>query len=141
VGASGPSHLVPPQDGPDPGEQFPQAERFDDIVVRAEFEANDSIDLVGPMAGRNDDRNIRMRADFPQHIQPILLAKPQIKNNQAGNGPGQMAIKFCPVCGRLGRYIVILQIPDHHLPQRGVVINDNDMAEIRKHEIISQLFL
>jgi len=36
---------------------------------------------------------------------------------------------------------VIFQISDHHLPQRGIIINDNDIAAIREHELISQFFL
>jgi TRAP-type C4-dicarboxylate transport system substrate-binding protein len=55
------------------------------------------LDLVRAMAGRNDDRNIRMGADFPQHIQPILLAEPQIQNDQAGHGPVHMTIEFSSV--------------------------------------------
>jgi hypothetical protein len=141
MSACGPSHLLPPQDGTDAGEQFPEAERLDDVVVRTKLKADDAIDLVQAMAGRDDDWNIRMRADFPQHIQPVVLAEPQIQDDQTGNGPGEMTIEFCPIRGRLGRYTVILQIPDHHLPQRRVIINDNDMANIRKHELISQLFL
>src|SRR5258705_3656484 len=97
VGAGGPSHLLPPQDGTDPGEQFPEAERLDNVIIRAEFEANDSIDLVGAMAGRDDDRNVRMRPDFPQHIQPVILAESQIQNDQAGNGSGKMTIELGPV--------------------------------------------
>jgi hypothetical protein len=35
---------------------------------------------------------------------------------------------------------VIFQVSDHHLPQRRVIINDNDMTDIREHESISQFF-
>jgi hypothetical protein len=35
---------------------------------------------------------------------------------------------------------VIFQVPDHHLPQRRVIINDDDMTDIREHELISQFF-
>ena len=38
-----------------------------------------------------------MRSDFPQHIQPVVLAEPQIQNDQAGDGPGKMTIELGPV--------------------------------------------
>jgi hypothetical protein len=49
-----------------------------------------------------------------------------------------MTIQFCSVRRRLGRHIVIFQIPGHHLAQRRVIVNDNDMAAIREHELNSQ---
>ena len=50
------SILTTSQDRTDPGKQFPEAERLDDVVVRTEFEADDAVDFVGAMAGRDDDR-------------------------------------------------------------------------------------
>jgi hypothetical protein len=44
-----------------------------------------------------------------------------------------MAVQFGPIGRSLGRYAVLFQIPDHHLPQRGIVINDNDTTYIRQH--------
>jgi hypothetical protein len=35
---------------------------------------------------------------------------------------------------------VIFQVADNHLPQRRVIINDDDMTDIREHELISQFF-
>src|ERR1700676_3771138 len=67
-----------------------QAEWFYDVVVRTGLETDDAIDLVRTMAGHDDDRNIRMRTNFPQEIQPIILTEPQIQNYQAGTGPCKM---------------------------------------------------
>ena len=43
-------------------------------------------------------------------------------------------------CG-LGRYIVIFQVFDLHLLQRGVIVDESDMAAICEHELIFQFFL
>ena len=130
---------MPPQYGTDAGEQFPEAEWFYDIIVRPEFEADDAINFVGTMAGRDDDRHIRMRTNFPQ-IQPVILTEPQIQDDQAWRGPCKKAVELCPARCSLRWYIVVFQKFDHHLSQRWVIINDNDMSAIREHELISQLF-
>src|SRR5258705_10202860 len=97
MGTCDASHFLPPQHGTDTGKQFPEAEWLDNVVVRAEFEADDAIDFVRAMPGGDDHRNVRMRTNFPQHIQPVILPEPQIQNDQAGNCPGKMTIELCPV--------------------------------------------
>jgi len=92
-----PPHFLPPQYGTDAGKQFPEAERFYDIVVRTEFQTNDAIDFVGTMASRNDDRNVRIRTNFPQQVQSIILTEPQIQNYQAGKGSRKMTVQLCSV--------------------------------------------
>src|ERR1700704_5054206 len=92
-----PPHFLPPQYRADAGKQFSEAEGFYDVVVGTEFETDDAIDFVGTMAGRDDHRNIRMRTNFPQQVQPIILTEPQIQNDQAGNGPSKMTIQLCSV--------------------------------------------
>ena len=89
MGASDPSHFLPPQHRADAGEQLPKAERLDDVIVRAELQADDAVDFIRTMAGGDDDRNIGMGADFSQQIQPVVLTKPQIQNDQAGLRPSR----------------------------------------------------
>src|ERR1700687_4108094 len=97
MGTCNPSHFLPPQYGTDSGKQLSEAERFYDGVARTEFETDDAIDFVGTMASRDDDRNVRMRTNFPQKIQPIILTEPQIQNYQAGKGSCKMTIQLCSV--------------------------------------------
>jgi hypothetical protein len=92
-----PPHFLPPQYRTNAGKQFPEAERLYDIVVRTEFEADDAIDFVGTMAGCDNHRNIRMRTNFPQKIQSIILTEPQVQDDQARGRPRKMAIELRPV--------------------------------------------
>src|SRR6267378_6656757 len=87
-----PSHFLPSQYGADASKQLPEAEWLYDVIVGAELEADDAIDFIWTMAGRDNDGNIRMRTNFPQQIEPVILAKPQIQNNQAGDGSRKMTI-------------------------------------------------
>ena len=69
----GVSDLAPPQHRPDPRQELPQSERLGDVVVGAEFQSDNAVDLVAAVTGRDYDRNIRMRADFTEQIKAILL--------------------------------------------------------------------
>ena len=130
------SHFLPSQDGPDAREQFSETERLYDVVVGAKFEADNTVDFVCAMTGRDNNRNIRVRSHFSQEIQPVILAKPQIQDYQTWMRSFKLAIHSFAGCRR-GRHIVIFQIPDHHLPERLVVINNNNMAGNRRHQMHS----
>src|SRR6202158_3553279 len=97
MGSCDPPHFLPPQYRTDAGKQLSKAEWLYDVVVRTEFETDDAIDFVGTMAGRDDDRNVRMRTNFPQKIQPIILTEPQIQNYQTRRRPRKMTVQLCSV--------------------------------------------
>ena len=96
MGPCDPPHFLSPQHRTDARKQFPEAEGLYDVVIRPEFEADDAIDFVWTVAGRDNDRNVRVRANFPQQIKPVVLAEPQIQNDQAGKGSYQM-VQLCSV--------------------------------------------
>ena len=81
-----------------------------------------------------------MAIPYPQKIQPIILTEPQIQDYQAMRRPRKMAIELCPVdadfVGTLlsSRYFMTI------CRSEGFIINDNDIAAIREHELISQFF-
>src|SRR3982074_1809066 len=68
-----------------------------------------------------------MRTNFSQEVQPIILTEPQIQNDHTGMRLLKMAVQLVSAGCRLGRDIVLLQIAGHHLSQRGVILNNNDM--------------
>jgi hypothetical protein len=58
MGTGNAPNFLAPQYGTDAGKQLSEAEWLYDIVIRSEFEADDAIDFVGTMAGRDDDGNL-----------------------------------------------------------------------------------
>jgi hypothetical protein len=74
--------LMPAHDGADARKKFAQAEGFRYVVVGAEFQADDAIDFVAPMACHNDHGNIGTRPNFAQKVEPVLLAELQIEDDQ-----------------------------------------------------------
>ena len=89
AGASDPSHFLPPQHRADARQQLPEAERLDDVIVRTELQADDAVDFIWTVAGGDDDRHIGIGANFSQEIEPVVLTKPQIQNDQAGLAPSR----------------------------------------------------
>jgi hypothetical protein len=59
--------LAPPQVRPDPGAQLAQAERLGDVVVGAEFEPDDLVEL-GVLRRQHHDRDARLPADDAAHL-------------------------------------------------------------------------
>gem|GEM_PF-6130986 len=53
-----PSHFLSPQDGADAREQFPETKGLYDVIVRAEFKADNTVDFFGAMTGRYNHRYI-----------------------------------------------------------------------------------
>ena len=70
----------------DPSHQFPRTERLGDVVVAADLETQNAIDLVG--AGRQeDDRRARELAglpNLPAEIEAILPGKHHVENDEIG---------------------------------------------------------
>jgi hypothetical protein len=58
--------LGPPQNDPYPRQQLAQAVGFDEVIVRAEFEADHTVDLVPAMAGGDDHRQVALGAQVAQ---------------------------------------------------------------------------
>ena len=130
TGARGPSHLLTPQHRAHARQELSQAKRLDDVIVSAELKADDAIDFVRFVPGGDDDRHIGLRTDFPEQIEPIVLTEAKIENDQAGPCSLKMAVQFSPVGCSPGRHTVLIQISDDHLPQRGIVINNDDMTDV-----------
>jgi hypothetical protein len=90
------------------------------------------------VAGRDDDGHVGMRTDLPQQIQAVLLTKPEVENDQAGLIGFEIVVQLSPVGGGPGRDVVLLKIPDHHLSQGRIVVDNDDVANICKHTSLSK---
>ena len=75
--------VEPSQHGAHPGQKLPQVERFRHVIVGAELEADDTVDLVAAVTGCDDDRHVGMRSDLPQQIETVLEAEPKIQDDDA----------------------------------------------------------
>jgi hypothetical protein len=119
---------VSPQNRADAREQFPETERLGDVIVGTELKADDTVDFITAMPGRDDDRNVRMGANLPQEVQPVILAEPEIQNDQARIRCGEVAAQFASTGHSAGWHIVFLEVAGHHLPHRRIIVHNEDMA-------------
>ena len=69
------------QDRADAGDQFARAERFGHIVIGAQFQTDDPVDLV-IACRQKQDRHFRRAAQVPADIQPVHFRQADVQNDQ-----------------------------------------------------------
>ena len=86
-----PLELGAPKNGLDAGHQFPGIERFPQIIISTDLQANNAIDLIAPR-GQHQYRYIALLADLSEHFEPAAPRQHNIQNDQGmlpSQGPGQ----------------------------------------------------
>src|ERR1700754_1393469 len=79
TGARNAAKLLSSQDRPHARQQLAQAERLDQVIIRTELEADHAVYLVDAMACHDDNRHVRMRPEFSQQIESIVVAEPKVE--------------------------------------------------------------
>lgn len=111
------------QHGLDAGEEFADAERFGDVVVRAHGQADEGVDLV--LAGGDDnDVAVGEGSDLAAYLDAIQPGQPQVEDDDVGGvfahglhpvGPGVDGRRGVPGPGQVG---------GDQPGQRGLVLDD-----------------
>ena len=89
--------LRPPQDVARPHRQLPRRERLDDVVIRTELEADDTVDLVGP-GGQQDHRDVARRPDRLQDRQTVGSGQHHVEHHQGRTVAAQPTQRLVAVC-------------------------------------------
>jgi hypothetical protein len=71
----------PAHDGPDPSRELPRREGFDDVVVGAQLEPEDAIDLL-PSRGEHHDRDIRSLTDLASEITSVSVRQHHVEQDE-----------------------------------------------------------
>jgi hypothetical protein len=74
----GPDPVEPSNDRTHPRQKLAQVERLRHIIVGAELETDDSVDLIPAVAGDYDHWHIKTRAELSQRVEPIFEPEPKI---------------------------------------------------------------
>src|SRR6202040_4383821 len=120
------SRLLSLQHGSNARQKLPKAERLGDIVIGAEFQPDHPVDLVAPIAGSDNHRNIGARPDLAQQVEPILLVKPQIENDEIKLAFGQMTQQLLMSGCREAAHVVVFEIVDDHASHDVVIFDDQN---------------
>jgi hypothetical protein len=76
-----------PQHHADPGHQFARRKRLGDVIVGANLEAHDTVDLVAA-GGQEDHRNVGELAQLAADVEPILVGQADVEHHQNGRVGG-----------------------------------------------------
>jgi hypothetical protein len=76
------------QHRPDTGEQFARAEGFGQVVVGADFEAEDAVGLTADR-GQHDNRHPAASAQLPAQRETVLAGQHDVENDKIDLGAGQ----------------------------------------------------
>ena len=95
-----------------PGDQFPGRERLGDVVIGAEFQADDLVDLA-VLGGQHDHRNVGPLAQRPADLAARQTGKHQVQQHEIGAVPVESLDRVRP--GRADRYLEAL--PAQHVGQ------------------------
>ena len=99
-----------PGDGPDPGDQLAEAERLDDVVVGAELQEHDAIDLLTAGAD-HDDRHRAARAQLPADHLAVEVGEPEVEQDEIGRVGAERV-------GAGGDHDDVVALAGQALPQR-----------------------
>ena len=75
--------LGPAQDGPDPGDELARAERLGQVVVGAELEAEQLVELV-VARGEHDDRDGRVAAQLAGDVEAVEPGQAEVEDDEVG---------------------------------------------------------
>ena len=80
----------PPRDGPDAGGQLAHAERLGDVVVGAELEAQDAVELVAARR-QHDDGDLRAGLHLAEDVAAVDVGQAEVEQHDVGRlGDGQL---------------------------------------------------
>src|SRR5205807_8347636 len=105
-------------------------ERLGEIVVGAQLEADDAIDLVG-LGGEHDDRKRRggrIGAYPPAHLETVDAGQHQVEHDQIGQPLAQAGQRLGAVAGGVTAKAVAGEMVDDQVPDVRLVLDDQDVG-------------
>ena len=128
------ARAVAAKDGANSRDQFAAAERLRHIVVGAEFQSDDAIDLVA-LGGDHDDRDVGFGAQRAAQRQPVFARQHEIEQDEVDARVGQRLAHGFAVAGAADAKAVLDERARHQFAHLSVIVDDQDMRPI-VHEII-----
>ena len=116
-----------PEHGSNAHEQLARTERFREVVVGADLEAHDAIDLVAER-GQHDDGHIRCRAQLAANFEPALARQHEIQHDEIEAAMHERAPSLLSVGDRRCREAVLLEKIAQQRADLAVVVYDEDVG-------------
>ena len=104
-------------------------ERFDHVVIGAEFEAEDTIGLFGA-SGEQDHRDVRNFAHLGEDREPVELRQHDVENDEVRRGLIDQVERGSSV-GRFGhREALTGEVRGDHLAHHGLVVDNEHTSPV-----------
>ena len=108
----------------DPRDELAEAVRLDHVVVGAELEPDDAVDLLAA-GGDDDDRDARALAQPPADLEAVDVRQAQVEQDEIGLARPSSAA--WPVAAALDREALALEPLDERLGDRVLVLDDQEL--------------
>jgi hypothetical protein len=114
--------LQPAQQAPDARQQFAQVEGLGDVVVSAQFQADDAIDEVAG-SRHHDDPEVVVLAQVARQRQPVLAGQAQVQQHGVRQFAFDLLAHLQPVRGLREIEAVALEILAQHGAHGRIVVD------------------
>ena len=121
----------PPQDRLDPGDERPRVERLGHVVVGAELEADDRVDVV-VAGGEHEDRRVAAPPELAADLEAVDLGEHQVEDDEVGLVAGVQRESLLAVRGADDRVALLLQVQAKEVDDVALVVDDEDRLHRRK---------
>ncbi len=128
-----------PQHRTDPRQQLAGVEGLGEVVVRADFEANDLVDIFA-LGGEHDDgqaRPLRRRADLAAHVETVHAGQHQVEQDDVGTALSERHEAARPVARGRDVDLVLAEVLRQEGAQAGVVVDEEGGRPMRHTSTVS----
>src|SRR5215217_4243057 len=109
----------------DAGNQFSRAEGLANVVIGADAEANDRVDLVA-LGRHHDDGYIALGADAPADLKPVNARQHEVEQDKIRPCNRESRQRFSSIRGDLDREAVLSKILRNDFTHDRFVVNDQN---------------
>src|SRR4051795_7058626 len=132
-------HLSPlrdasPQDRLDAGDELTRVEGLRQIVVGADLEPDDLVDVL-VTRGQHQDRDVGALADPPADLEPVHVRQHQVEHDQAGLLLGDLLERLLAGPDRADPVARVLQVERDEGRDRGLVLDDQNRLSLAGHAL------
>jgi hypothetical protein len=113
-----------------PQNQFPRAERFGDVIVGPEFQAENAVNLSG-LGGEHDDGHLcgcRIASEHFTDFETVHLGQHQVQNDEAGHKPTGFLERFSAIGGNGDIKSALSEIKLNQFNSLRLVIHNQDFG-------------
>ena len=132
-----PGHARAPQRRLHPRAELAQREGLGDVVVGAQLEAEDLVDLLG-LGREHDDRHRGARAHAPAHLEAVQAREHDVEHDEVEGRLAEAGERLAAVGGLHDLVAVLAQREREQRLDRLLVVDEEDAGRVLEHVLSGQ---